>query len=78
METIVRTTESQLEREIDSLDGMLDRAEEGAAPTSRWAQSYLRQLRRDRQHKLSLLRYRTENGNSAMTLSEAPRKYKER
>lgn len=59
MQKIVHANEEQLVREIDDLSATLDDDEQPCSATSsKWARSYLRELLRDREDQLRLLRYR--------------------
>lgn len=66
MEKIVHTSEEQLLREISGLSTKLDEDDRPSSATeSKWARSYLRQLLRDRENQLRLLRYRRAHAGAA-------------
>ena len=62
MNTVIRWTEDQLVEEISDLDAILDDAPNGAAPGTKVAKSYLRQLLKDRRDTLRLLQFRKSQG----------------
>lgn len=66
MNTVIRWTEDQLVQEISGLDAMLTEANEVKDSGSKVAQSYLRQLLRDRKETLRLLQYRKSQGMSSL------------
>jgi hypothetical protein len=66
MNTVIRWTEDQLVEEISGLDAMLTEAPAGTLPGTKVAQSYLRQLLKDRRDTLRLLQYRKSQGMSSL------------
>ena len=66
MNTVIRWTEDQLVEEISGLDAMLTEAPAGSEPSTKVAQSYLRQLLKDRRDTLRLLQYRKSQGMSSL------------
>ena len=66
MNTVIRWTEDQLVQEISGLDAMLTEATEVKDASGKVAQSYLRQLLRDRKDTLRLLQYRKSQGMSSL------------
>ncbi len=65
MNTVIRWTEDQLVEEISGLDAKLTEAPHDSEPTTKVAQSYLRQLLKDRQDTLRLLQFRKSQGMSS-------------
>ena len=65
MKTVIRWTEDQLVEEISGLDALISEAREVPDSSSKVAQSYLKQLLRDRKDTLRLLQYRKAQGMSA-------------
>ncbi|MDX1431600.1 MAG: hypothetical protein R3286_04045 [Gammaproteobacteria bacterium] len=66
MNTVIRWTEDQLVQEISGLDAMLTEASEVKDASNKVAQSYLRQLLRDRKETLRLLQFRKSQGMSSL------------
>jgi len=66
MNTVIRWTEDQLVEEISGLDAMLTEAPMGAEHSTKVAQSYLRQLLKDRRDTLRLLQFRKSQGMSSL------------
>lgn len=66
MNTVIRWTEDQLVEEISGLDAMLTQAPTGAEPSTKVAQSYLRQLLKDRRDTLRLLQFRKSQGMTSL------------
>ena len=66
MNTVIRWTEDQLVEEISGLDAILTDAPAGAEPTTKVAQSYLRQLLKDRKDALRLLQFRKAQGMTSL------------
>ena len=66
MNTVIRWTEDQLVEEISGLDAMLTEAPAGSEPSTKVAQSYLRQLLKDRRDTLRLLQFRKSQGMSSL------------
>jgi hypothetical protein len=66
MNTVIRWTEDQLVEEISGLDAMLTEAPVGSEHSTKVAQSYLRQLLKDRRDTLRLLQFRKSQGMSSL------------
>ncbi len=66
MNTVIRWTEDQLVEEITGLDAMLTEAPTGLEHSTKVAQSYLRQLLKDRRDTLRLLQYRKSQGMTSL------------
>ena len=66
MNTVIRWTEDQLVEEISGLDAMLTEAPAASDPSTKVAQSYLRQLLKDRRDTLRLLQFRKSQGMSSL------------
>jgi hypothetical protein len=66
MNTVIRWTEDQLVEEISGLDAMLTEAPMGSEVSTKVAQSYLRQLLKDRRDTLRLLQFRKSQGMSSL------------
>ena len=66
MNTVIRWTEDQLVEEISGLDAMLTEAPACSDPSTKVAQSYLRQLLKDRRDTLRLLQFRKSQGMSSL------------
>jgi hypothetical protein len=66
MNTVIRWTEDQLVEEISGLDAMLTEGPAGAEQSTKVAQSYLRQLLKDRRDTLRLLQFRKSQGMSSL------------
>ncbi len=66
MNTVIRWTEDQLVEEITGLDAMLTEEPHGPEPSTKVAQSYLRQLLKDRKDTLRLLQFRKAQGMTSL------------
>ncbi len=66
MNTVIRWTEDQLVEEISGLDAQLTEAPVGPEHSAKVAQSYLRQLLKDRRDTLRLLQYRKSQGMTSL------------
>ncbi len=66
MNTVIRWTEDQLVEEISGLDAMLTEAPVAPEHSTKVAQSYLRQLLKDRRDTLRLLQFRKSQGMSSL------------
>jgi hypothetical protein len=62
MNTVIRWTEDQLVEEISGLGARLDDVPHDREPGTKVAQSYLRQLLKDRKDTLRLLQFRKAQG----------------
>ena len=66
MNTVIRWTEDQLVEEISGLDAKLTDTPSVPESTTKVAQSYLRQLLKDRKDTLRLLQFRKSQGMSSL------------
>lgn len=66
MNTVIRWTEDQLVEEISGLDALLTNAPTGSETATKVAQSYLRQLLKDRKETLRLLQFRKAQGMTSL------------
>ena len=66
----MRWTEDELEREIDSLEDLLHGDAEAGPAGGRCAKAYLRQVLKDRQATLRLLRFRNKQTTKPAQKSE--------
>ena len=66
MNTVIRWTEDQLVEEISGLDAKLADVPHGPEPSTKVAQSYLRQLLKDRRDILRLLQFRKAQGMTSL------------
>ncbi len=66
MNTVIRWTEDQLVDEISGLHAILTDTPSGPEPTTKVAQSYLRQLLKDRKDTLRLLQFRKAQGMTSL------------
>jgi len=66
MNTVIRWTEDQLVEEISGLDAKLTEARPAPEHSTKVAQSYLRQLLKDRRDTLRLLQFRKAQGMTSL------------
>ncbi len=66
MNTVIRWTEDQLVEEISGLDAILTDTPVTPEATTKVAQSYLRQLLKDRKDTLRLLQFRKAQGMTSL------------
>ena len=66
MNTVIRWTEDQLVEEISDLNAKLTEVPHGPELSAKVAQSYLRQLLKDRRDILRLLQFRKAQGMTSL------------